>query len=531
MSKNINEINEKFDLIFIGSGMGTLTTASLLAQFFNKKILVLEKHFQPGGYTHEFQRKQGKFHWDVGIHYVGDMQEGGLCRILMDKVTRQKVKWQKMAEPFEKFVYPQRTFALYGEEERFCSDLIAQFPEEKESIEKYFKDIKKLSAVFGKSIMMKSSSPNLKSFTSSLDTPNILTVKDYMDAHFKDPELKAILASQWGDYGLPPAKSAMATHATLVNHYLKGGYYPVGGAGKIFEAVEPILEEKGGVVLSSTEVSEILFDGNKAIGVKARYLRGEKTERSFFAPVIVSCAGAYPTFTKLVPDNIEVPFRGKLKDFYSRERMATSICLYMGLSEDPRKLGFQGENYWIFSSVDHDANFEKRNDWLYSESEIPNIYFSFPSLKDPDAKHHTADAITFVDYSEFSKWKDGPWKKRGEEYSQFKEKIAQRILNFLEQKFPGFSKMVEYYEVSTPITNEHFTSHPDGAIYGLACVPERYEKENCPWFESKTIFPGLFLTGADAGGSPGIAGAMMGGLATATAILGNRDILKEVLKG
>jgi all-trans-retinol 13,14-reductase len=437
MSQKITEISENFDLIFIGSGMGTLTTASLLAQFANKKVLVLEKHFQPGGYTHEFQRKQGKFHWDVGIHYVGDMQEGGLCRTLMDKVTQKKVKWHKMLEPFEKFVYPTRTFELYGDEAKFCADLIAQFPEEKQAIENYFKDIKKLSAVFGKSIMMKSSSPNLKSFTDSLPE-EVLTVKEYMDTFFKNDELKAILASQWGDYGLPPAKSAMATHATLVNHYLKGGYYPVGGAGKIYEAVEPILEEKGGVVLSSTEVVEILFDGNKAIGVKARALRGEKAERNFFAPIIVSCAGAYPTFTKLIPQHIEVPFRSQLENFYDREKMATSICVYMGLSDDPRKLGFNGENYWIFSSIDHDANFENRNSWLYSDTEIPNIYFSFPSLKDPEAKHHTADAITFVDYSEFSKWKDEPWKKRGEEYSKFKDSIAQRILGYLDKRFPGF---------------------------------------------------------------------------------------------
>ena len=92
--------NSNYDVIFIGSGMGTLTAASLLSQFANKKVLILEKHFQPGGFTHEFQRKQGKFHWDVGIHYIGDMQEGGLCRQIMDKVTKTGVKWHRMNEPF-----------------------------------------------------------------------------------------------------------------------------------------------------------------------------------------------------------------------------------------------------------------------------------------------------------------------------------------------------------------------------------------------------------------------------------------------
>jgi all-trans-retinol 13,14-reductase len=137
--------------------------------------------------------------------------------------------------------------------------------------------------------------------------------------------------------------------------------------------------------------------------------------------------------------------------------------------------------------------------------------------------------ITFTDYALFEKWKELPWKKRGEEYAKFKEHIAEKVIAAVDKRFPGFRDIVEYVEVSTPITNEHFTGHPDGAIYGLACVPERYEHEKTPWFEVQTPVDGLMITGADAGGSPGIAGAMMGGLATTLRILGNRDLLRHVL--
>ena len=51
--------------------MGGLTTAVFLAKA-GKRVLVLEKHYVPGGFTHTFKRK--KFEWDVGVHYVG--QEG-----------------------------------------------------------------------------------------------------------------------------------------------------------------------------------------------------------------------------------------------------------------------------------------------------------------------------------------------------------------------------------------------------------------------------------------------------------------------
>ena len=57
-----------YDLILIGSGMGALTVASVMAQLRHKKVLVLERHFKAGGFTHDFKRQQ--FHWDVGLHYT-----------------------------------------------------------------------------------------------------------------------------------------------------------------------------------------------------------------------------------------------------------------------------------------------------------------------------------------------------------------------------------------------------------------------------------------------------------------------------
>ncbi|MCG6162365.1 NAD(P)-binding protein, partial [Leptospira bandrabouensis] len=69
----------KYDVIIIGSGIGGLTAASILSQVANKKVLVLERHFKLGGFTHTFKRL-GKFEWDVGIHYIGDLAEGSMLR-------------------------------------------------------------------------------------------------------------------------------------------------------------------------------------------------------------------------------------------------------------------------------------------------------------------------------------------------------------------------------------------------------------------------------------------------------------------
>ena len=46
---------ENWDAVIIGSGISGLTTARLLADA-GKQVLVLEKHFKFGGYTHTLKR-------------------------------------------------------------------------------------------------------------------------------------------------------------------------------------------------------------------------------------------------------------------------------------------------------------------------------------------------------------------------------------------------------------------------------------------------------------------------------------------
>lgn len=90
------------------------------------------------------------------------------------------------------------------------------------------------------------------------------------------------------------------------------------------------------------------------------------------------------------------------------------------------------------------------------------------------------------------------------------------LLDLVESRNPGFRSLVQYAELSTPLTVEHFSAHAGGAIYGLPAVPERFG-ERRPG--STTPVTGLYLTGADAG-MLGVMGALMGGVMTAARIIG-----------
>jgi phytoene dehydrogenase-like protein len=509
------------DVIVIGSGIGGLTVASLLAQLQHKRVLVLERHFQPGGYTHQFSR--GKYQWDVGVHYVGEMQQGSNVRQVFDLVTRAGVEWSPLPEPFERFSYPGFEFAVQGDPQRYAADLIERFPAEEKAIRAYFSDIARAA----RALMFASLANNTRAWLRWLLGAGrwwagrhfALTTKDYLTARFRDPMLRALLASQWGDYGLPPGSSAFPIHAMIAHHYRNGAYYPKGGAGGIGGCVRKIVEEAGGEFLLRREVTEIIIEQGRAVGVRVRKVGAPETApvEEFRAPLIVSDAGAATTHLRLLPGSHPLPFRETLGRFVQQHPPATTACLYLGLSADPRTVGVGGGNIWIYQDKDHDALFARRDESL-GKGAPEHAYVSFPSLRDPEATAHTAEILTFAGYDAFARWRDQPWLNRDEDYRQFKDRIADGLLRLVESRLPGFSALVAHRELSTPVTNEHFTGHDRGAIYGLRACPERLTPEARTWAQVRTPVPGLYLTGVDTMMVAGIVPGLFSGLLTLNAL-------------
>jgi all-trans-retinol 13,14-reductase len=96
-----------WDAIVIGSGIGGLATAALLSRFAHKKVLVLERHYTAGGYTHVFQRKG--YDWDVGLHYIGQVRkESSQARKAFDLITNGQLQWSSMPDVYDRFAIAGR---------------------------------------------------------------------------------------------------------------------------------------------------------------------------------------------------------------------------------------------------------------------------------------------------------------------------------------------------------------------------------------------------------------------------------------
>jgi all-trans-retinol 13,14-reductase len=513
--------SNQFDAIVIGSGIGGLTTAAILSKLNGKKVLLLEQHFVVGGFTQEFKRKG--FQWDVGLHYVGGMGEGDTGRAVFDFITEGKLQWQNMPDVYDKFVYPDFTFDVHSDPQHYQSDLLRMFPEERVGLEQYFSDLEKVTRWQGLNMMV-GFLPHwfqliLQPLVQSLGKTARQTTKEYLDQHFQDERLKALLTSQWGTYGLPPAQSAFGSHAMVTSSYGKGAWYPVGGAQEIANQILPIIEKTGGMVLTEREVTEIMLEKGIAVGVKARKTHASGTEiEEYYAPVIISDAGAFNTYTKLIPEGYATAQREKITAF---PKGYSTLILFLGLKDSPESLGFHGENHWLYTGYDHDQALQGQ---LASPETMNYCFLSFPSLKDPTAQRHTAEIMTFASYDCFAQWQEQAWRKRDSDYYELKEKIAQNMIHFVENRYPGFKDLIEYSELATPLTVEYFDASDHGAIYGIPWVPERLKQS---WIGPETPVKNLYLTGTDALGH-GIMGAMMGGVRTAGLLNGPFGFFKVI---
>src|ERR1035438_2564514 len=134
------QLAEEWDAIVIGSGIGGLTAAALLAKHGGKRVLVLERHYVAGGFTHSFHRPG--YVWDVGVHYIGQVQDPtSPLRAVFDHLTRGRLKWNPMPEVYDLIRIADHEYELVAGLERFRDRLKSYFPNETSAIDRYVRAV------------------------------------------------------------------------------------------------------------------------------------------------------------------------------------------------------------------------------------------------------------------------------------------------------------------------------------------------------------------------------------------------------
>ncbi|UED88450.1 NAD(P)/FAD-dependent oxidoreductase [Streptomyces profundus] len=525
----------EWDAIVVGAGLAGLTSAAYLAAA-GRRVLVLEQHDIAGGNSHVFRRRR-RYEFDVGVHYVGDCgADGTVPAILAGLGARDRVEFREMdPDCFDRVVLPGLTLDVPASWPEYRARLAKAMPEETTGLDTFTGIVQALGAE-QRAALLAGGEPTLTEMLAM--TP---TVREWgrrpLAALFDHCGLSArartVLAAQSPNYGLSPQDATVGMHATVIDHYIRGAYFPVGGGQVLAATLVEALEANGGALVTRCLVDRLLVRDRTVGGVAL----ADGTE--FHAPLVISNADYRRTMLELVgEEHLARPVVRKTREARMTLPFAT---VYVALDREIARLGgpYSAEageaNIWWYDTEDIDDYYRELATGRLPD-EVRFLFASFSSLKDPGSRHmcppgHSNFQLMTVCPPEYEPWgvsggpADGVRYRRQEAYRAAKEEFTERVLVAAERLLGPFRDHVVHLETATPLTQERYTRSTGGTPYGIASWGGHGTRPDLG-----TGIAGLYAVGQSSRYGSGITGVMVGGMACAGAVLGRR-LMSEVHAG
>lgn len=459
---------KNFDAIIVGSGLGGLSCAACLAKK-DWNVLVLEKNKVAGGYATSFKR--GPFTFDSGLHMIEAVSEKQSVAQLFDSCGVDGVEFVK-PKHLMRLIFPEHDLRLpNGNLNELIHVLEANFPEEKNGIQNFFKETHKIyddiNRFMPQTAPMWQQLPTFPIRYGSLFRAMKKTVKQLLDKHLKDEKLKALLFANYGYFALPPSKMNLLPLFANMGYWMEGAYYPKGGDQVLTDSFVDVVERRGGQVLLGSEVSSIIVENGKAVGVETA--KGEK----YFAKNIISNVNPILTFQNLVgKDKVPAKFLAQLGKMQLSD---SGFLVFLGLDE-AFKANVDPQDFEIVVSDTYDltqdytqtlnCNFEKA-------SFLITMYSNIDKSLAKDGKF-VAALTQLHPFGYWSKFEaDYKLGNKGD-YNKEKDRLAGALIKRAEKVVPDLSKHIEVIEIATPLTLKRYSGNPNGAMYGWANTPNQF---------------------------------------------------------
>lgn len=523
-----DSIEGPWDVLIIGSGISGLAAAAILSEE-GKRVLVLEQHFQAGGYTHVFSRK--KYEWDIGLHYFGKASKTSDWHLQLTGLTHGAIEFEPFGEIVDEVIFPDLKVQVPGSYQKYADILAGLFPAEKDGIHRYIKKIhntrKGLQRYFMSNLLPRPLTSFARStFASDMHDAATTTTEEMMSRYIKDEKLKTILDAQWGNIGMPKQRCAFFVHAAMLGNYLEeGAIYPKGGASVIAKELGRTIYKNGSAIRVSAPVDKILTEGRKVKGIKL------ETGEEILAPIVISTAGVRNTYDKFLAGN---PYTTKIRSEVLALPLAYEyLNLFIGFDKSPREFGLGEGNSWIYQKWNNDVADLFWDVQDLAQSKHPNtMFFSSSSIRDPlkaDSAYpgYNGQIVAAATQGFFNRWASSQWGRRDTEYKDIKSKISDQMIDMLNEYYPGIKENVLYTELATPLTYTSFMRSTGGVPYGLAPVPARYHSRA---LRPMSPIRNLFLAGQDMI-MPGVPAALGSAILCSSLVLRKNAGAKAVARG
>lgn len=520
-----NAVPESADVVIVGAGLGGLMAGAFLARR-GLDVVICDQHYVAGGCCTQFARGKAdqRFVFDIGLHYIGDCGPGGVIPSLLDQVGVHQEFAPLDPDGYDVLVYPDFRFPVPVGIDRFRDRLVEFFPEERRGIDKYMRFLRHVRAAM-EVAQPKDYDVNPLEGLKILFTGPLAAIWKYrslskvLDSCTKNPQLRAVLCGQHGDYGMPPSETAALFHAGLTNHFASGAWYPKGGGQAISDKLADAVEAAGGSICLRTGISEILVENGRAVGVRTD--EGRDGGKVIRAPMVLSNADPVQTFLELVgPEHLPKKVVDKARGW---EHPAALFLLCLGVKDDVTARGMGAANYWTLDGYDLDAAYQRGREAIG----VHGAYVTSSTLKDPDTPghappgHHNIEVMTLV-RGEAERWnadragiEDRKY-RRNEAYQELKQSIEDDLVRRFDALFPGVAEHIVFQEAATPVTHTRYTRSQAGSGYGIAVTPDQFESRRV---HPRGPIPGLYMCGASTRHHLGVMGAMLSGRDAARRIL------------
>lgn len=488
-----------YDTIVVGSGIGGLSCAALLARQ-GQKVLVIERHDRPGGYAHGFRRRGVRF--DSAVHLVGGCGAGpydgsGLIRRLLEGVGAESRCHFQRVDPFYAAVFPDFRLDVPTGIDAFTDAHVERFPGEERGFRELVSVCQQIrfETLRAPELLAPTGFARLAHHVPLLVKHHRATLAQVMDVYLEDSRAKAVFGTLWPYLGLPPSRVSFLFWAMMLLSYVEeGAWYCQGGFQKFASALAHAIESCGGEMLYRSPVRRILVEGGRACGVLLE--NGQRVA----ARTVVSNADARQTYLELVGRE---HISGRLAMNLRRLKHSLSAFVLYGVTScDLRAAGAVHEMF-IYKGWDHDRDYAN-----LKRGRISRIGLTVPSLADSalSAAGESVFTVTvLLPYELSQSWRDE------------KDFYVDLLIGEADAALPGLRDGLRFAEGATPRTMERYTRNHAGAIYGWDLTPSQIGSMR---LSQKSPLEGLVLAGHWTAPGGGIYGVCQSGVAAAQVVLG-----------